>query len=348
MKGTEDSPHEDRETRAPAGAPFATLEPERVLDALEGIGLRCDGRLLALNSYENRVYQVGIEDGTPCIVKFYRSGRWTDAQIDEEHRFVDELVRREIPAVPARRDADGRSLHVDRELRFAVFDRRGGRAPDLESRDVRTWMGRFVGRLHDVGASEAFATRPALDADSFGREPRDWIVEHAMLPDALREPWMRIVEQALAAVAYCEARSGPVRTLRLHGDCHPGNVLWTEAWGDRAGGPHFVDFDDCRTGCALQDLWMMLSGTRDEMTRQLADLLEGYAQFRDFDAAELHRLEALRTLRMIHYSAWIARRWDDPAFPAAFPFFGTDRYWQDQVLALREQVAAMDEPPLAP
>ena len=328
--------------------PFATLTPERVLDAIEAIGLRCDGRLLALNSYENRVFQVGIEDGTPCIAKFYRAGRWTEAQIDEEHRFIDALHAHEIPAVPARRDDEGRSLHVDGDVRFAIFDRRGGRAPDIERPSTREWLGRFIARIHNVGALAPFVTRPALDIETFGREPFDWLKTHRMVPAALREAWTGIVEQALVAVDHCDARSGPLETLRLHGDCHVGNVLWTEAGATGPGGPHFVDFDDARSGPALQDLWMMLSGTRDEMTRQLADLLRGYAQFRAFDPHELHRLEALRTLRMIHYSAWIARRWDDPAFPAAFSFFGTDLYWQQQILALREQVAAMDEPPLEP
>ncbi len=342
----DDGPHDDdMEVATP---PFATLTPERVLDALEGAGLRCDGRLLALNSYENRVYQVGLEDGGFGIAKFYRSHRWSDAQILEEHRFVDALQAAEIPAVPARRDEEGRSLHVDDEVRFAIFDRRGGRAPDLESKSVREWLGRFVARIHTVGAASDFATRPTLDLESFGREPGRWIASRRIVPSTLEAAWNGIVEQALAGVAHCEARSGPLQVLRLHGDCHASNVLWTEAGMAGPGGPHFVDFDDARMGPAVQDLWMMLSGTRDEMTRQLADLLTGYQQFRSFDVRELHRLEALRTLRMIHYCAWIARRWDDPAFPAAFPFFGTELYWQQQILALREQVAAMDEPPLEP
>ena len=250
--------------------------------------------------------------------------------------------------VPARIDGDGNSLHRHGDFRFALFDRRGGRAPEIERKDTREWLGRFIGRIHAVGAAADFAHRPALDVETFGREPRDWIAGHRIVPPALAAVWLGVVDQALAGIADCEERAGPSRLLRLHGDCHVGNVLWTEAHGGAPGGPHFVDFDDSRTGPALQDLWMLLSGSRDEMTRQLADLLAGYRQFNPFDVRELHRLEGLRTLRMIHYSAWLARRWDDPAFPAAFPFFGSERYWQDQILALREQIAAMEEPPLRP
>ena len=332
----------------PAPHPYATLTPERVLDAIESIGLRCDGRLLTLNSYENRVYLVGLDDGSQCVAKFYRPERWSDAQILEEHRFVDALAAREIPVVPARIDETGMSLHRHDDFRFALFDRRGGRAPEIERRDTREWLGRFIGRIHALGGAAQYVHRPALDRATFGEEPRDWIAGHAIVPAPLAPVWLGVVEQALVGVAACEERAGAARLLRLHGDCHVGNILWTEGHGTQPGGPHFVDFDDSRTGPALQDLWMLLSGTRDEMTRQLADLLEGYRQFHAFDARELHRLESLRTLRMIHYSAWLARRWDDPAFPAAFPFFGTEHYWQNQILALREQIAAMEEPPLRP
>ena len=323
--------------------PYARLTPERVLDAIESIGLRCDGRLLTLNSYENRVYLAGLDDGTQCVAKFYRPERWTDAQIVEEHRFVEALAALEIPVVPARVDEAGISLHRHDDFRFALFDRRGGRAPEIESRDTREWLGRFIGRIHALGAATDYVERPALDLETFGREPHRWITTHRIVPAPLDAVWDGVVEQALAAVETCDALAGPTSAIRLHGDCHVGNVLWTEG-----GGPHFVDFDDSRMGPALQDLWMLLSGTRDDMTRQLADLLNGYERFHRFDPRELQRLEALRTLRMVHYSAWLARRWDDPAFPAAFPFFGTEHYWQNQILALREQIAAMEEPPLKP
>jgi len=321
-------------------APYAGLTPETVLDALDAVGLRGDGRLLALNSYENRVYQVWLEDGTSVVAKFYRPGRWSDAQILEEHAFVQELAEHEIPAV-APLVLEGSTLAEHAGFRFAVFPRRGGRTPELEQRETLEWLGRFIGRIHAVGATRPFTERPALDAESFGREPRDWLLGHGFVPPDLLQAWTSAADLALQGVARCYERAGAVRTLRLHGDCHAGNVLWTDQ------GPHFVDFDDARTGPAVQDLWMLLSGGRSDMTRQLGDVLAGYEQFREFDVRELHLVEALRTLRLIHYSAWIARRWDDPAFPAAFPWFNTQRYWQDRILELREQIALMDEEPLA-
>jgi Ser/Thr protein kinase RdoA (MazF antagonist) len=322
-----------------ATAPYAGLTPETVLDALEAAGLRGDGRLLALNSYENRVYQVWLEDGTSVVAKFYRPERWSDAQIFEEHAFIAELAEREIPAVPPLA-LNGRTLSAHAGFRFAVFPRRGGRTPELERRDTLEWIGRFIGRIHAVGAVRPFAARPTLDMESFGREPRDWLLAHAFLPADLREAWQSAADLALQGAAYCYQRAGAVPMIRLHGDCHAGNILWTDH------GPHFVDFDDARMGPAVQDLWMLLSGDRASMSRQLGWVLSGYEQFRAFEPRELHLVEALRTLRLVHYAAWIARRWDDPAFPAAFPWFGTQRYWQDRILELREQIALMDEPPL--
>ncbi len=324
-----------------APAPYAGLTPETVLDALQLAGLRGDGRLLALNSYENRVYQVWLEDGGSVVAKFYRPQRWSDAQILEEHAFVQELAAREIPAV-APLALEGATLNAHAGYRFAVFPRRGGRTPELEDRETLRWLGRFIGRIHAVGATRAFAARPALDPETFGREPRDWLLEQGFVPADLREAWQSAAALALEGVARCFERAGRLRAIRLHGDCHAGNVLWTDA------GPHFVDFDDARSGPALQDLWMLLSGDRAAMAQQLGLVLEGYRPFFEFDRRELYLLEALRTLRLLHYSAWIARRWDDPAFPAAFPWFNTQRYWQDRILELREQIALLDEPPLEP
>jgi Ser/Thr protein kinase RdoA (MazF antagonist) len=328
------------ETDDPA-VPYAGLTPDTVLNALESVGLRADGRLLALNSYENRVYQVGTDDGPPVVAKFYRPARWSDAQILEEHAFVLELAERELPVVAPQTFAGGATLHAFAGFRFAVYPRRGGRAPELDDPDTLEWMGRFIGRIHAVGATRAFAQRPALDIATFGEEPREYLLAHGFIPDDLMPAWSSVVAQALDGVRRGFDRAGDVRTLRLHGDCHAGNVLWTDD------GPHFVDFDDCRTGPAVQDLWMLLSGDRPDMTRQLLDVLAGYEDFFDFDPRELHLVEPLRTLRLIHYSAWLARRWDDPAFPAAFPWFNTERYWQDRILELREQIALMDEPPLS-
>jgi Ser/Thr protein kinase RdoA (MazF antagonist) len=328
----------------PAERPYSTLTPDTVLDALSSVDLHGDGRLLALNSYENRVYQVWVEAGDGArtgsvVAKFYRPRRWSDAQILEEHAFARELAEREIPVVAPLRLGDT-TLHAFGGFRFAIYPRHGGRTPELDDPDTLEWMGRFIGRIHAVGAIEPFAKRPPLDVKNFGREPRDWLLAHDFIPRDLIEPWTSAVDLALAAVGRGYERAGEIRTLRLHGDCHAGNVLWTEE------GPHFVDFDDCRNGPALQDLWMLLSGDRASMSRQLSELLAGYEDFRDFDRRELHLLEALRTLRLIHYSAWIARRWDDPAFPAAFPWFNTQRYWQDRILEMREQIALMDEEPL--
>ncbi|MDO9371114.1 MAG: serine/threonine protein kinase [Gammaproteobacteria bacterium] len=320
--------------------PYAGLTPDCVLDALESVGLRGDGRLLALNSYENRVYQVGMDEGPPMVAKFYRPGRWSDAAILEEHAFVHELAGHEIPVVAPLALADGQTLHSFGAFRFAVYPRQSGRAPEFDDRTTLEWMGRFIGRIHAVGAVRPFLARPTLDIASFGEEPRDYLLSHGFIPADLMDAWQSVVALALDGVRSCYARAGEVQSLRLHGDCYAGNVLWADD------GPHFVDFDDSRMGPAVQDLWMLLSGERSSMQRQLGDVLAGYEDFCDLDMRELHLVEALRTLRLIHYSAWLARRWDDPAFPAAFPWFNTQRYWQDRILELREQVALMEEPPL--
>ncbi len=328
--------------------PYQGLTPDRILDALASIGLPGDGRLLALNSYENRVYRVHLEGdasapGTGAqavVVKFYRPGRWSDEQILEEHGFAQELTGHEIPVVAPLQQL-GRTLHEFEGFRFAVFPVRGGRAPELDDPAVLTRIGRFIGRIHRVGAVRRFQVRPTLDQASFGTESRDWLLANDWLPPDLLTPWRSVADLALASVQACFERAGDVASIRVHGDCHIGNLLWSD------GGPHFVDLDDARNAPAVQDLWMLISGDRAAMTRQLSDLLAGYEDFAELDPRELHLVEALRTLRLLHYSAWLARRWDDPAFPAAFPWFNTQLYWQDRILELREQVAAMDEPPLA-
>ncbi len=341
----------DSPTPGPGDAPYADLTPDAVLNAIDAVarpaGIVTTGTLLALNSYENRVFQAGIEDadGRPgfVIAKFYRPGRWSDAQILEEHAFVAELVAAEVTAVPAM-TIDGRTLHHAEGHRLALFARRGGRAPNLDDPDVLEWIGRFLGRLHAVGARSAYAQRPALDLQTFGVEPGEYLLAHDWIPESLRDVYRSVLAQALDGVRACFARAGDVNRLRLHGDVHEGNVLWYDGLKDS--GPHFVDFDDSRTGPAVQDLWMLLGRTRDEQTQRLSDLLAGYEEFRAFDRRELHLIEALRTLRLVHYAAWIARRWHDPAFPAAFPWFGAPRYWEERILELREQVALMQEPPL--
>ena len=322
-------------------APYAGLTPDVILNAVDSAGFRTDGRLLALNSYENRVYQVGIEDAAPLVAKFYRPERWSDAQILEEHAFTAELAEREIPAV-APLVSGNATLHSFSGFRFAVYARRGGRAPELDDPDTLEWLGRFIGRIHALGATRPFVHRPALDIASFGEEPRNFLLDGDWVPADLRQAHASVLDQALRGVKDCFERAGAVSVLRMHGDCHPGNVLWT---GD---GPHFVDFDDARMGPAMQDLWMLLSGDRPAMTRQLSDVLSGYEDFAELNRRELGLIEALRTLRLVHYSSWLARRWQDPAFSVAFPWFHTTKYWQEQILQLREQVAAMQEPALGP
>ena len=325
-------------------APYSALTPDCVLDALESVGLRGDGRLLALNSYENRVYQIYMEEGPAVVAKFYRPARWSDAQILEEHTFVRELAERELPVVAPLLLTGETTLAEFNGFRFAVYSKRGGRAPELENRETLEWMGRFIGRIHAVGALVPFSKRPALDIASFGEEPRAYLLASKLIPPDLLPAWKAVTEQALDGVRRCYERAGKFKAIRLHGDCHAGNVLWTTDGEMR--GPHFVDFDDARMGPPVQDLWMLLSGDRAAMIKQLADVLAGYEDFHEFDERELNLVEALRTLRLMHYSAWIARRWDDPAFPAAFTWFNTQRYWQDRILELKEQISLMDEPPL--
>jgi Ser/Thr protein kinase RdoA (MazF antagonist) len=319
--------------------PYANLTPDCLLDAVDSLGLRSSGSLLALNSYENRVYQVGIDDASPLIAKFYRPERWSDAQILEEHAFVAELTALEIPVVGAL-EIGGQTLHHHAGFAFALFPRRGGRTPELGDPQVLEWLGRFLGRIHAAGRAQPYRVRPALDIASFGEEPVAFLLGGEIIPANLRDAYRTLSAQALDGVRACFARAGQLETLRLHGDCHASNMLWTDA------GPHFVDFDDSRMGPAIQDLWMLLSGERSEQVRQLADILAGYEDFCEFNHRELHLIEALRTLRLIHYSAWLARRWHDPAFPQAFSWFGTPHYWEQQLLLLREQIAQMDEPPL--
>ena len=320
-------------------APYSALSPETVLDAIEAVGHRCDGRVLALNSYENRVYQIGIEDGEPVVAKFYRPGRWTDAAIREEHAFAGELAAQEIPVVaPLLRD--GVSLHVHHGFRYAIFPRRGGRWPELGTRDEREWVGRFLGRIHAVGRAARFQERTRLSMEELGRKARDFVLDGDWMPDYLATKYADLTDELLDEVEVRAAGWGGAVLGRILGDCHRGNILWTEQ------GPHFVDLDDCLTGPAIQDLWMLLAGGQQEMRTELHDLLTGYEQFQPFDRSEIVLIEPLRALRMIHYSAWLARRWHDPAFPQAFPWFAEPRYWEEHYRSLLDQLAAVQGPPL--
>jgi Ser/Thr protein kinase RdoA (MazF antagonist) len=335
---------------------FEALTPEVVLDALESAGVQCDGRLMTLSSYENRVYLAHTDDGSAVVAKFYRPERWSDAQILEEHSFAAELMAAEIP-LAAPMAYGGHTLHHAHGFRYSISPRKGGRRPELEDLDTLEWIGRFLARIHSVGAAQPFAVRPALNVETFGTEPHDWLLTHEMVANEVRGVWKDAYQEAIDLVAACAngamaggplpSDSSAIQHIRLHGDCHPGNILWTpEGSTTQAAGPHFVDLDDARTGPAVQDLWMLLSGDRRQRTLQLSALLDGYEQFRPFDRRELALIEPLRTLRLIHYSAWLARRWDDPAFPIAFPHFGTSAYWHEQVQLLQEQVEAMRDEPL--
>jgi Ser/Thr protein kinase RdoA (MazF antagonist) len=318
--------------------PFAALTPDLVLDAVESLGFLSDARVLALNSYENRVYQVGIDGEQPLIAKFYRPERWTDAAIREEHAFSQELAECEVPVV-APLSLEGETLFSYADFRFALFPRRGGRAPEPGNMDQLYRLGQLLGRLHGVGSLRPFAHREHLQVSNFGHESLATLLNGSFIPQSLLPAYESVARDLLKRLDQLFA-ANPYQSIRLHGDCHPGNLLC------RDDSFHIVDLDDCRMGPAIQDLWMMLAGERHERLSQLAELIEGYQEFHDFNPRELVLIEGFRALRLMHYSAWLARRWDDPAFPMSFPWFGTERYWGEQILTLREQIAALDEEPL--
>ncbi|MDH5736648.1 MAG: serine/threonine protein kinase [Gammaproteobacteria bacterium] len=314
---------------------FQSLKPDIIIDAVESQGLECDARIFPLNSYENRVYQIGIENSAPIIGKFYRPDRWTDAQIIEEHNFTLALEKLELPVV-APLLYENKSLIFYNDIRFALYPRKGGRTPELDNADHLKWMGRFLGRIHAAGSTHAFKHRPRIDIQSFVIEPAQFLITNHFIPDYLKQAYQSLSEDILKLLQQHLA-SVPYSNIRLHGDCHPGNILWTD------NGPHFVDFDDCRMGPAIQDLWMLLSGSVDDQRRQLNYVLDGYFEFHDFNPAETRLIETLRTMRIIHYSAWLARRWEDPAFPLAFSWFNTSNYWEQHILELREQFSLLQE-----
>jgi Ser/Thr protein kinase RdoA (MazF antagonist) len=318
--------------------PFAALSPDVVLDAAASVGFECDGRLLALNSYENRVYQLGTPDGL-LILKFYRPGRWSDAQIGEEHSFTVELGAAELP-VAAPLQVDGRTLFVFDAYRFAVFPWMRGRAPELDQPEARAMLGRALGRMHRIGAVASFRVRPQLTLARLGYEARAAVLASGLVPEGLETRYAQTAGALLEQIDALFEEVGPVQRVRIHGDCHLGNLLWNEH------GPVFVDLDDCMTGPRIQDLWMLLSGAPHEQQRQWAELLEGYQQFADFDFRELRLIEPLRGLRMLHHAAWVAQRWLDPAFPRAFPWFGEARNWESYVTDLAEQSITIDNQPL--
>ena len=325
-----------------ADVPYAGLTPDRVLDAMESLGVVTDGRLLALNSYENRVYRVGIEGAPPLVAKFYRPRRWSNEGIAEEHAFAAELAAADLPVVAPMAFA-GRTLHEHQGFRFAVFPTVGGRAPEPGDRDGLRRIGRTLARLHGIGRRQRFRHRADLSIDSHGQQPVQFLLAGDWLPPHLVEPFRAISGQLLQAIGQAWQRAGALQTLRLHGDCHYGNLLL-----QRDDDILLVDLDDCLGGPAIQDLWMLVAGEGDDLRRQWGWLLEGYSLFADLDPGEFQLVEALRTLRILHYNAWIARRWHDPAFPAAFPWFQDNRHWESLISQLQEQLAAMNEPAFLP
>lgn len=319
--------------------PYASLTPETILQALESVGYKPSGGMLALNSYENRVYQIGMEESDPLVAKFYRPDRWQSESILEEHQFSLALSEDEIPVIAPLVDSQGETLHSYQNYRFALFPRRGGRWPELDNPDNLEWIGRFIARIHQLGSTKPFLSRPAIDPDRMGRQSAEYLLANQFLPLELESSYRRITEALQNQIDELFA-STQYKAIRLHGDCHPGNILWTDR------GPHFVDMDDCQSGPAIQDLWMLLSGDRQEMALQLSYIREGYDTFRTLDTREIALIEPLRALRMIHYAAWLARRWSDPAFPNAFPWFNTHQYWQEHLLQLEQQLNLLEQPPL--
>lgn len=318
---------------------FQTLLPDDILTAIETSGRQCSGELLALNSYENRVYRVGMRDGAPLVAKFYRPGRWSDAAIEEEHEFAIALAELDVPIVPPLLSA-GHSLQHHAEFRFALYPCKGGRWPTLDDDETLRQLGRLTARIHLLGERGRFTLRPGITLDRFGYDSRDYLLDNDIIPDELYDAYASLADDVLERVELRMDEIGDVRHIRIHGDLHPGNVLQD---GEQL---HIVDTDDVCNGPAVQDLWMFMSGDENEQSAQLAPLLEGYESFRDFDYAELALIEPLRTLRVMHYSAWLARRWQDPAFKQAFPWFDSQRYWNDHILSLREQMALLDAPPI--
>ncbi|MFK8053749.1 MAG: serine/threonine protein kinase [Woeseiaceae bacterium] len=318
---------------------FQNLLPDQIIDCIESVGLACNGDLLALNSYENRVYRAGIDGGEPVVAKFYRPQRWDEAAILEEHAFALELAALEIPVV-APLAFNKQTLLQEGEFRFSLYPFRPGRWPELDRDDTLRQLGRLTARMHLAGDQTRFTSRPEIDPISFGYDSRDYLLDEEMIPEELEDAYASLADDLLERIDHWFDLTDHAARIRIHADLHPGNILQD---GETL---HIVDTDDARNGPAVQDLWMFLSGDQEEQSLQLQPLLEGYRTFRHFDISELALIEPLRTLRLMHYAAWLARRWQDPAFKAAFPWFDSVRYWNEHILALREQLALLNEPPI--
>lgn len=316
---------------------FSSLTPDLIIDGLESVGFSVDSGLLALNSYENRVYQFHDENMERYVTKFYRPQRWSDEQLREEHTFGFELDSAEIPVIAPLKIA-GESLFTFKGYQFAVYPCRGGRIFEVDNLDQLEWMGRFVGRMHAVGAQKPFIHRPTFNTNEMLFEAREIIASAGYVPQTLHTSFFTILD---LVIKEAQQQYKPSNAIRLHGDCHAGNILWREGEG-----PHFVDLDDCRSGPAIQDLWMMLSGDRQQQLLQLDTILSGYEEFFTFENQQLNLIESLRTMRVVNYMAWLCKRWSDPAFPRNFPWFQEEKYWEQQILMLKEQMSALQQPPL--
>ncbi|MDA8561703.1 serine/threonine protein kinase [Gammaproteobacteria bacterium] len=319
--------------------PFQNLDPNTILSAVETLGYACSGSLIGLNSYENRVYQIGIEGSNPLIAKFYRPNRWDNKAILEEHELSLELTDHEIPVIPPIISQNNKTLHEYNGYRFVVFPRKGGRALDQGNIDQLAWMGRFIGRLHAVSSCKQYFHRSTLNTETHGYNTYRFLVKNNFIPHYLVTQYSSVVEEILSITDELFKNITNLKLIRLHGDCHLGNILWNVT------GPHIVDLDDSEMGPAIQDIWMLLSGNHDQIRSQLDIILENYCKFYEFDIRELKLIEAMRALRMIQYSAWLANRWEDPAFPISFPWFNTPHYWEEQLLNLREQVVLLTNSP---
>jgi len=313
----------------------------QILDAIDARGWVTDGRVSALNSYENRVYQIGLEDGSSVIAKFYRPERWTDAAILEEHQFCKHLQEYDLPVIAPIADDAGETLLHAGPFRFCLFPRAGGRPPELDNPEQLAVIGRTLGRLHSAGEQTSFKHRPTLSPARLGDESIALLRESDLVPSTSHETYFSLVDHIMPIVHERFNNTSNTAKICIHGDFHPGNILWG---ADDT--PHLLDFDDTVTGPAVQDIWMFVSGDRQYAQARLGDILDGYFEFREFDEDELALIEPLRALRIIHYAAWIAKRWEDPAFKIAFPFFAEARFWDEHVLSLREQFAALEEKPL--
>tara|TARA_B110000003_G_scaffold12145_1_gene12206 strand:- start:4957 stop:5955 length:999 start_codon:yes stop_codon:yes gene_type:complete len=318
---------------------YANLGPDEILNALNSLNYRDNGEILALNSYENRVYRLGLEDDSNIVIKFYRPKRWSDLAIKEEHHFAQELVKLDIPIIEPMK-IDNKTLHYYKSFRFSLWRCFGGRAPDLDNDEILKQLGRLVARIHLHSEMSQFEYRPNLDIHSYGYQSTKFLLENSFIPPDIDEAYRSIIDDLFTNIKRCFTACGSYKIFKIHGDLHPSNILTQDKT------IKIVDLDDARNGPAIQDLWMFLSGERAEQERQMTLLLDGYEEFRTFNYRELHLIEALRSLRILHYTSWIAKRWDDPAFKIAFPWFGTPRFWDDHILSLREQLSLTQEPPL--